>query len=131
MRQSKSSNHCLHDLKYHLVWVTKHRKPALRGKVGVRLREIVREVCDSYNIEILEGAVRPDHVHLLVSCPPDFSLSKVVREIKGRSTRGIFQEFRDLEEQFTDRHLWARGFFAATTGTVPEELIREYIKDQA
>ena len=131
MRQSKSSSHCLYDLKYHLVWVTKNRKQVLRGKVGLRLREIVREVCGSYHIEILEGAVRSDHVHLLVSCPPTFSLSKVVREIKGRSTRGIFQEFQDLEEQFIGRRLWSRGFFAATTGTVPEELIREYIRDQA
>ena len=131
MREKSSTGHSLYDLKYHFVWVTKQRKPVLNGSVGLRLREIVREVCSFYSVEILEGAVRPDHVHLLVSCPPTFSLSKIMREIKGRTARAILQEFQELQQQFKDRHLWARGFFVATTGTVPEESIREYIKNQS
>ena len=131
MREISSSGHGLYDLKYHFVWVTKQRKPVLEGSIGLRLREIIREVCSFYSVKILEGAVRPDHVHLLVSCPPTFSLRKIMREVKGRTTRVIFQEFQELQEQFKGRHLWSRGFFVATTGTVSEESIREYIKNQS
>jgi putative transposase len=77
------------DIKYRVVWITKYRKAVLGGAVGLRLREIVREICRTNEIEILEGAVSRDHVHLLLSCPPNLSPSKIMQYIKGKSSRKL------------------------------------------
>lgn len=118
------------DLKYHFVWVTKYRKPILTGAVGVRLRDLVREICRTNEIEILQGAVSRDHVHVLLSCPPNLSPSKIMQYIKGKSSRKLLMEFKHLQKQFGGRHLWARGYFVASSGNVTDEAIMEYIRQQ-
>ena len=117
-------------MKYHLVWITKYRKPVLVDAVGIRLRELVREVCRTNEIEILEGAVSRDHVHVLLSCPPNLSPSKVMQYIKGKSSRKLLMEFKHLQKAFWGRHLWARGYFVASSGNVTDEAIQEYIRQQ-
>jgi putative transposase len=112
------------------VFIPKYRKPVLRGEVGVRLRELIREICKSYEIEILQGHVRPDHVHLLLSVPPTLSPSKVMNAIKGKSANRLMRDFRTLNRQFWGRHLWARGYFVATSGNVTDEVIAKYIAEQ-
>ena len=124
------SSHCRFSLKYHFVWVTKYRKPILRGEVGYRLRTLIRELCLQLEVEILEGAVRPEHVHLLVSCPPKLSPSKLIQLLKGRTSRKLMLEFRHLKKMYWGRHLWARGYFVASSGTVTDEIIAEYIREQ-
>ncbi len=92
---------CTHprdDLKYHFVWVTKYRKRILTGAVGVRVRELVREVCRTHDIEILLGAVSADHVHVLLSCPPGLSPSKIVQYIKGENSRKLMMELQAYPE---------------------------------
>ena len=118
------------DIKYHVVWTTKYRKRVLRGPVGHRLRELIREVCRAQEVEILQGHVAADHVHLLVSVPPNVSASKLVQYLKGKSSRKLLMEFRHLNRAFWGRHLWARGFFVATSGNVTDEVIAEYIRLQ-
>lgn len=126
----RTSAHARFDIKYHFVWTTKYRKQILTGQVGLRLRELVREVCRTNDIEILQGHVAADHVHILVSAPPSMSASKIMQYIKGKSSRKLMMEFRHLNRMFWGRHLWARGFFVATSGNVTDEVIKEYIRLQ-
>jgi putative transposase len=130
MENYRTSSHSRYDIKYHFVWVTKYRKSVLSGPVGLRLRELVREVCRTNDIEILQGAVSRDHVHVLLSCPPNLSPSKIMQYIKGKSSRKLLQEFGHLQKQFWGRHLWARGYFVASSGNVTDEAIMAYIKHQ-
>jgi len=130
MENYRASAHTRFDIKYHFVWTTKYRKPVLAGQVGVRLRELVREVCRTNDIEILQGHVSRDHVHILVSAPPNMSASKIMQYIKGKSSRKLMMEFRHLDKQFWGRHMWARGYFVATSGNVTDEVIQEYIRLQ-
>jgi putative transposase len=126
----RKSAHSTYDIKYHIVWITKYRKRVLRGQVGLRLRELVRQVCASHDVFILSGSVQPDHVHLLVSAPPHLPVSKLMQLVKGRSSRKLLQEFEHLNREFWGRHLWARGYFAASTGNVTDEIIKQYIESQ-
>ena len=130
MERYRTGPHSRFDLKYHFVWITKYRKGVLAGEVGVRLRELVREVCRTYEIEILEGSISRDHVHVLLSCPPNISPSKVMQYIKGKTSRKLLMEFRHLQKMFWGRHLWARGYFVASSGNVTDEVIMEYIRQQ-
>ena len=130
MENYRTGAHTRYDIKYHFVWVTKYRKKVLTGSVGVRLRELVREVCRTNDIEILQGAVSADHVHVLVSCPPGLSPSKVMQYIKGKTSRKLMMEFKHIQKQYWGRHLWARGYFVATSGNVTDEAIEAYIQGQ-
>ncbi len=130
MERYRTGAHSRFDLKYHFVWIPKYRKPILSGEVGVRLRYLVREICRTLEIEILEGSVSSDHVHVLLSCPPNLSPSKIMQAIKGKTSRKLLQEFKHLQKQYWGRHLWARGYFAATSGNVTDEVVREYIRQQ-
>lgn len=130
MEHYRTSAHTRFDIKYHFVWTTKYRKSVLTGAVAVRLRDLVREVCRTNEIEILQGHVGKDHVHILVSAPPNMSASKIMQYVKGKSSRKLLMEFRHLNKAFWGRHLWARGFFVATSGNVTDEVIQEYIRLQ-
>lgn len=120
----------MYDLKYHLVWITKYRKPVLRGEIGRRVRDLIRQTCVQLDVQILSGAVQPDHVHLLVSVPPNISVSGLMQRIKGRSSRKIMEEYNEMRHQFWGRHFWARGYFAASSGNVTDEMIKQYIEQQ-
>ena len=126
----RTTSHAVHDIKYHIIWVTKYRYKVLMGKIGYRLRELVRQGCEARNITIVSGSVRADHVHLLLSCPPSLAPSKIVQYLKGRSSRLLQDEFPELKKKYWGQHLWARGYFCATVGSVTEETIRKYIEDQ-
>lgn len=126
----RKKSHSVYDLKYHLVWITKYRKAVLRGKIAIRLRELVRQSCAALEVYILSGHVADDHVHLLVSVPPQVLVSDLMQCIKGRSSRELLQEFGELSRQFWGRHLWARRYFAAGSGNVTDEVIKQYIESQ-
>ena len=130
MRQYRKASHCAYDLKYHIVWITKYRKPVLNREIGTRVRDLVRMICASLDVEIVKGNISGDHVHLLVSVPPYLAVSKLVQRIKGLTSRKVLQENRGLNKAFWGRHLWARGYFVASTGNVTEEMISRYIEGQ-
>ncbi len=130
MERYRKTSHATYDLKYHLIWITKYRKPVMGGKIAQRARELIRQVCKNYEVEILAGHISKDHVHLLVSAPPHLSVSKLVQYIKGYSSRKLMMEFKEINKQFWGQYLWARGYFAASSGTVTDEVIMEYIKNQ-
>jgi putative transposase len=127
----RKTAHSVYDLKYHLVWATKYRKAVLKGEIAIRVRELIRQSCAAQEVYILSGHVAQDHVHLLVSVPPSLAVSELMKRIKGRSSRKLMQEYSGLSRQFWGRHLWARGYFAASSGNVTDEAIKAYIEAQS
>ena len=130
MEHYRKSSHTTYDLKYHLVWITKYRKRVLTGEVAKRARELIREICRARDVEILKGHISQDHVHIFVSVPPHVSISKLMQSIKGKSSRKMMSEFKALSRTFCGRHIWARGYFAASSGNVTDEVIMQYIELQ-
>ena len=121
-------SHTVYDIEYHFVWVTKYRYQVLVGDAALRVRELVRQTCEAFEIRILKGAVSKDHVHILVSAPPNMAPSEIMRRIKGRSSSKLFEEFPALKKRYWGRHFWARGYFCATVGQMTEEMIKEYLE---
>jgi len=130
MAEYRRDKHTVYNITYHYVWVTKYRYHVLKGDVALRARDLIRQTCLSRGITILKGSVGADHVHILVSCPPSLSPSKIMQYIKGRSSRMLQDEFPHLKKRYWGQHLWARGYFCATSGDVTEEMIRQYIENQ-
>ena len=130
MKNYRTGSHTVYDLKYHIVWITKYRKQILRGDIAERVRDLVREICLANDVEIVKGHVSKDHVHIFVSVPPYISVSKLVQRIKGKTSRKLLMEYTRLSNEFWGRHLWARGFFAVSSGNITDEVIIKYIEEQ-
>jgi putative transposase len=130
MSDYRRSSHAVHRFHYHFVFITKYRKPVLRGEVGERLRDLIREICRSNDILMIKGHIRPDHVHLLLDVPPSISPSQVMKAIKGKTAHHLLREYRRLNQEFWGRHLWARGYFGASSGNVTDEVLAAYIEHQ-
>jgi putative transposase len=126
-RKYRKGSHTVYDLKVHLVWITKYRYKVLTDDVGHRIRDLVRQVCDSNDIQIIKGRVSKDHVHLYVSYPPKLSVSEMVRRIKGRTSKKIQDEFPQLHKKYWGKHFWAIGYAAFSAGAVTDEMIQEYL----
>jgi putative transposase len=122
--------HTVFEIHLHLVWTTKYRKPVMRGEVALRVRELIRQACRAEEVDILKGHVSRDHVHLFVSVPPQVTISRLVQRLKGRSSHHLLSEFAHLRKAFWGRHLWARGYFVASSGNVTDEAIMAYIGGQ-
>ena len=122
--------HTVFTIHLHLVWTTKYRKAIMTGAVGLRVRELIRQVCREEDTEILKGHVSRDHVHLFVSIPPQVTISRLVQRLKGRSSYKLLGEFAHLRKTFWGRHLWARGYFCCSSGNVTDEVIKAYIENQ-
>jgi len=112
------------------VFITKYRKPVLKGDIAKEIRKLTKEICRTHDIEIVKGHIRPDHIHILLDVPPKMSPSKVMQAIKGKTSNHMLQDHRRLRRDFWGRHLWARGYFVATTGTVTDEAVAQYIESQ-
>jgi putative transposase len=130
MQNYRKGSHTLFDLKYHLVWITKYRKQVLIGSVAERSRELIREICKANDVEIIKGHVSKDHIHLFVSVPPKLSVSKLIQYLKGKTSHKMLFEFKHLQRQFWGKHIWARGYFAVSSGNVTDEVIMQYIENQ-
>jgi REP-associated tyrosine transposase len=130
MENYRKSSHTVYDVKYHFVWVTKYRKPVLRGEIAERVRDLIREICRANDVEILKGHISKDHVHIFVSVPPHLSVSQLAQSMKGKTSRKMLMEYKSLSRAFWGRHMWARGYFAASSGNVTDEVIMRYIEQQ-
>ncbi len=102
-------SHTVYNIEYHFVWVTKYRYKVLPGDVALRVRELVRQTCDIFEIKILKGVVRKDHGHILVSTPPHMAPSESMRRLKGRSSRKLFEEFPPHSIGFSGGQLSSYG----------------------
>ena len=130
MRNYRKSSHSIYDIKYHIVWITKYRKPVLRGEIAERARDLIQEICKPKDVEIIKGHISKEHVHIFVSVPPHISVSQLVQAIKGKTSRKMLSEFRRLSRVFWGRHFWGRGYFVASSGNVTDEVIMKYIEEQ-
>lgn len=127
MKDYRYGSHNIFDIRLHLVWVTKYRYPVLTAKRALRVRELVRQICEAHEVNILSGVVSTDHVHLYLSLPPQLTPSKLVMRLKGRTSRRIQEEFPELRKQYWGQHFWARGYFCVSAGNVTDDMIREYL----
>ena len=129
MKEYRRGSHSVFRIHIHIVWCTKYRKVVLGGDVGNRLRDLCRKTCSDLGVEILSGVVAKDHVHVLVSIPPQVSVSKLVQKMKGKSSYKLQREFSSLRKQYWGQRMWARGYFACSTGNITDEMITEYIEN--
>jgi len=120
-------SHTVYKIQYCFVFVTKYRHQVLKGDVGLKVREPIRQTCQAFEIEILKGVVSRDHVHLFVSAPPSRAPSEIMRRIEGRSSTKRFESFPDLRRRYWRRHLGARGYFWVTSGELTQEQSKEYL----
>ena len=126
----RKGSHTVYSIEYHMVWTTKYRYKILQGKIAERLREVLRQGSEAHGLTIVRGSIGKDHVHMLLSCPPTLAPSKIAQLLKGRSSKIMQEEFDELRKRYWGQHLWARGYFCRTVGTVTEETIKEYIENQ-
>jgi len=129
MREWQSLSHVRWYCRYHVVFVPKYRKRAIFGSLRKEIGKLLRELCVEHEIELVEGHAKPDHVHLLLSIPPKFSVANTVGYVKGKSAIRIHRQFLRRERNFTGFHFWARGYCVSTVG-LDEEKIRTYIRNQ-
>ena len=130
MKDYKAGSHTIWDCKYHVVWVTKYRYVVLGGDVGLRSRELLREIARSQEMIIYAGSVNRDHVHMLIGIPPQLSVSKAVQYLKGKSSHKLLSEFDSLRKRNWGQHLLARGYWVASSGNVTDDVWKKYIEDQ-
>jgi len=125
----KRTSHAVYDTKYHLVWIPKYRKEILTDKLAKRIEEIFQEIAEQFGFEIDTMEVQVEHVHIFLSFPPRYSVSRVVGIMKSISSSRIFIEFPWLKEFLWGGEFWSDGYFARTVGDkVTSEVIRRYIQ---
>jgi putative transposase len=126
----RRTSHSVHDTCYHLVWCPKYRKKIFeREEIRERAKQMIREICEAYDVAILELEIMEEHIHLLVSFPPTRSIGEVVRIIKSNSGRGMFREFPSLKRRLWGGELWEDGYFARTVGDrMTRDVVDKYIK---
>ena len=129
MHDFKRLTHAVWDCKYHVVWCPKYRFQILKGDMGKSVREIIRRLCQQKGVEIIEGNVQVDHIHLVLAIPPKYSVSQVVGFIKGKSALAMFERHGKLRKRYWGRHFWARGYCVSTVG-LDEDRIRKYVRWQ-
>ena len=118
--------HAVWECKYHVVWCPKYRFRILTGEVEKSLRAIIRQLCEWKQIEIVAGNVQIDHVHLVLSFPPKYSIAEVIGFLKGKSAIKIFDRHLALKKRYWGRHFWAKGYCVSTVG-LNEEQIKQYV----
>lgn len=124
----RQGSHTKFKTEFYFVWVvTKYRYHVLQGDLAQRMRELVRQTCEQFEIQILWGVVCKDHMHILVSAPLDISPSDIMRRVKGRVSRKIFKEFPHVKKRYWGQHFWAREYFCVTFGELTKEMIQEYL----
>lgn len=126
-RSLQTANHITYDCHYHIVWCTKYRLNLLKNGADERLKEIVHQVAQEFDANIEELEVMEDHIHILLSCYPHI-LNKIVRTMKGRSSRMLREEFSFVKSRTPS--LWTRSYFVATTGGAQLSTIKKYIENQ-
>ena len=129
MDEFESLNHTKWDCKYHVVFIPKYRRKVLYGELKQYLGPVFRQLAEQRESRVEEGHLMPDHVHMLLSIPPKYAVSQVMRYIKGKSAIHLARVYGERKRGFVGQSFWARGYFVSTVGR-DETVIREYIKHQ-
>ena len=114
---------------YHVVFAPKYRRQAIYGKIKGDIGKIIRQLCDQKGIEIIEAELCPDHIHMLISIPPKYSVAQIMGYIKGKSSLMIFDRHANMKYRYGNRHFWCRGYYVDTVGR-NKKAIQEYIRNQ-
>ena len=115
--------------KYHIVFTPKYRRKVIYNQYKESIRDILKQLCSYKGVDILEGELMPDHIHMLVSIPPKMSVSSFMGYLKGKSALMIFDKHANLKYKYGNRHFWAEGYYVSTVG-LNEATIRKYIQEQ-
>ena len=115
--------------KYHIVFTPKYRRKIIYNQLKTDIRDILKQLCAYKGVEIIEGHLMPDHIHMLVSIPPKMSVSSFMGYLKGKSALMIFDRHANLKYKFGNRHFWSEGYYVSTAG-LNEATIKKYIQDQ-
>ena len=129
MNDTKSLSHSKWNCKYHIVFAPKYRRQVVYGKLKVDIGKILRTLCEQKGVEIIEAEACPDHIHMLLSIPPNVSVSSFIGYLKGKSALMIFDRHANLKYKYGSRHFWCRGYYVDTVGK-NTKAIQEYIKEQ-
>ena len=121
--------HAVWQCKYHIIWCPKYRFKIMKGALRQSVDEILRQLCEWKKLELLEMNVQEDHVHMVVSIPPKFSVSEIVGFLKGKCAIKVFDKHLELKKRYWGRHFWAKGYCVSTVG-LDEEKVRQYVKWQ-
>ena len=121
--------HTQWNCKYHIVFAPKYRRQVIYGKIKVDIGKMLRKLCEYKGIEIIEAEACKDHIHMLVSIPPKYSVSQIMGYLKGKSSLMIFEKYANLKYKYGNRHFWCRGFYVDTVGR-NRKAIEKYIRNQ-
>ena len=128
-KDTSSLAHTTYECKYHIVFTPKYRRQVIYGKIRADIGKILRQLCEYKGVEIIEAEACKDHIHMLISVPPKYSISQVMGYLKGKSSLMIFEKYANLKYKYGNRHFWCRGFYVDTVGR-NKKAIAEYIRNQ-
>ena len=121
--------HSKWNCKYHVVFASKYRRMVIYNKIKVDIGKILRKLCDQKGVKIIEAEACPDHIHMLLSIPPKYSVAEIMGYLKGKSSLMIFYRHANLRYKYGNRHFWCRGYYVDTVGKNKKK-IAEYIRNQ-
>ena len=126
---TNSLAHTQWNCKYHIVFAPKYRRQVIYGKIKVDIGVMLRKLCEYKGVEIIEAEACKDHIHMLVSIPPKYSVSQIMGYLKGKSSLMIFEKYANMKYKYGNRHFWCRGFYVDTVGR-NKKVIEQYIRNQ-
>ena len=124
-----SLDHTTWRCQYHVVFAPKYRRLEIYGAIKADIGQILRQLCQQKGVEIIEAEACPDHIHMLISIPPKYSVSQIMGFLKGKSSLMIFDRHANLKYKYGNRHFWARGYYVDTVGRNKKQ-VQEYIRNQ-
>ena len=127
---NQSIQHTRWNCTYHIIFIPKYRRKIMYGQVKKDVADILKKLCEMKQVQLIEGKVCKDHVHMYLAIPPKLSVSEVMSYIKGKSALMLFDRHPEFKTRNGDRHFWARGYYVSTVGNVNEETILQYIRNQ-
>ena len=126
---TNSLAHTTWECKYHIVFAPKFRRQIIYGKIKMDIGQMLRKLCEYKGVEIVEAEACKDHIHMLVSIPPKYSIAQIMGYLKGKSSLMIFEKYANLKYKYGNRHFWCRGYYVSTVGR-NKKAIQEYIQNQ-
>ena len=126
---TNSLAHTQWECKYHIVFAPKYRRQIIYGKIKQDIGQMIRKLCEYKGVEIIEAEACKDHIHMLVSIPPKYSVAQFMGYLKGKSSLMIFEKYANLKYKYGNRHFWCRGYYVSTVGK-NKKAIAQYIRNQ-
>ena len=124
-----SLSHTRWNYMYHIVFIPKYRRKEIYGRLREDIGKIIRTLCEYKEVEIIESHAMKDHIHMLVTIPPKLAVSSFMGYLKGKSSLMIFERHANLKYKYSNRNIWANGYFVSTVG-LKDEVVIEYIRNQ-